>query len=284
MKRIHCTRLLILLCLALTILAAPGLAQRVSPAPASPLAKYPGFGHNAEADEAQFDREETAREERVARCMEREGFTYWPMKSITLESFPSTREAMAALRDNPNDRYATLLSEEGRLNYNRALFGVDDPNALEAEKLRDPADASAGGCAAEALRLIPGVFAARSALTEEFHAMRQAALSDQRVKAAEAQWSACMQKQGYSLSSPRDLRRQMDAQLAGSSGKPEDLKKLGADHRRAAESSTVCAQQSNLGTVVAAVRVDYERAFVRKHRKFLEAFLKTLEQQPLDER
>lgn len=284
MKRIHCTRLPILLCLALTVLAAPAPAQRVSSAQTSPLAKYPGFGHNVEADEAQFEREETAREERIARCMEREGFTYWPMKSITLESFPSTREAMAALRDNPNDRYAMLLSEEGRLQYNRALFGVDDPNALEADQLRDPVDRSAGGCAAEAQRLIPGVFAARSALTEEFHAMRQAVLSDQRVKAGEAQWSACMQKQGYVLSSPRDLRRQMDAQLAGSLGKPEELKKLGADHRKAVESSTVCAQKTNLGTVVAAVRVDYERAFVRKHRKFLEAFLKTLEQQPLDER
>jgi hypothetical protein len=39
-----------------------------------------------------------------------------------------------------------------------------------------------------------------------------------------------------------------------------------------------------LDKVVASTRVDYERAFVKKHRKFLDDFLRTLEQEPLDER
>ena len=114
--------------------------------------------------------------------------------------------------------------------------------------------------------------------------MRQAVLTDQRVKAAEAQWSACMQKQGYSLESPRALRQRMDLQVAEAFGRPESLKTLGIEHRKALESSTGCIKQSSLDKVVAATRVDYERAFVRKNRKFLDDFLRTLEQQPLEER
>jgi len=283
MERNHPIRFVTLISLALMISMSPGFAQP-DKAQSSPLARYPGFGHNPKADEDQFEREEAAREDRIARCMEREGFTYWPMRSVALEGLESTRKAMEALRDNPNDRYMLLLSEEGRLRYNRALFGIDDPDALEADRLRDPRDPRATGCAAEALRLIPGVFAAKSALTEELYAMRQAVLADQRVKAGEAQWSACMQKQGYSLESPRALRQQMDLQVAAALGKPESLKALGMEHRKALESSTGCIKQSSLDKVIAATRVDYERAFVKKHRKFLDDFLRTLEQEPLDER
>lgn len=281
MKRIHRTGLAAVACLAFVV--SPALAQP-SVVASSPLAKYPGFGHNPEADEAQFEREELAREQRISRCMEREGFSYWPMTSVVLEDFPSPREAMAAIRDNPNDRYVTQLSEERRLRYFQALHGIDDPNALEAERLRNPLDPLAGGCAADAFRSIPGVYSAKSALTEEVHALRQAVLNDQRVKGAEAQWSACMQKRGYNLASPRDVRRQMDIDMAQNWGNPEAQKSLGAKHRAATESSMSCAQESNLAAVVAAVRVDYEREFVKKHQKFLDVFLKTLEQQPLAER
>lgn len=281
MEKLHYGRWIGFACLAFTLVAAPALAQKASPA--SPLAKYPGFGHNAEADETQFDLEETAREQKIARCMEREGFTYWPMKSLALDDFGTPREAMAAMRDNPNERYVLLLSEDGRLQYNRALFGVDDPNDLEAANLRSPTDPRATGCAAEALRAIPGVFAARSALSLQFNAMRQEVLADQRVKNAEAQWSACMRKLGYSLESPRALRRQMDQEIAQKLGNSENLKKLGAAHRKALESSSTCVQQSRLQEVAAAVRVDHERAFVRKHRKLLEDFRRTLEQQSLEE-
>lgn len=265
---------------ALILAAAPVFAQKAPKT--SPLAKYPGFGHDAEADEAQFEEEEAAREERIVRCMEREGFTYWPMKSLNVESLETAREAMAAMRQNPNDRYVLLLSEEARLRYNRALFGVDDPNDLEADNLRDPADPTAGGCAAQAQRAIPGVFAARSALAEEFVALRQAVLTSVRVKSAEAQWASCMQKQGYTLESPRALRRQMDVDLAQTLGNAENLKRLGAEHRKAVQDSAACVQQSGLEAAVAAVQLDHERAFVKKHRKFLESFLRTLEQQDLE--
>lgn len=264
----------------LILVAAPVLARKAPKT--SPLAKYPGFGHNAEADEEQFEKEEAARETRIARCMEREGFTYRPMMSVNLERFETPREAMAAIRDNPNDRYALLLSEDARLRYNRALYGVDDPNDIDADNLRDAADPASGGCAADALRAIPGVFAARSALAEEFVALRQAVLASARVKSAETQWAACMQKQGYTLESPRALRRQMDVELAQTVGNADNLKKLGAEHRKAVQSSAICVQQSGLESVVADVQVEHEKAFVKKHRKFLESFLKTLQQQDLE--
>lgn len=279
MKKMHYTWLIVVM-LTLTSVIAPAMAQNSSRN--SPLAKYPGFGHNPEADEKQFEDEEVARERKIARCMEREGFTYWPMSSVALDDLASPREAMAALRDNPNDRYVLLLNEDGRLRYNRALYGVDDPNALEADGLRSPVDPRAGGCAAEASRAIPGVFAARSSLSVEFNAMRQAVLADQRVKAAEAQWAICMHKRGYSLTSPGALRRQMDDEFAQNIGSPENLKKLGVDHRKAMDNSAACVQESSLDKVVAAVRVEQERAFVRKNRKFLEDFRKTLEQQSLE--
>lgn len=279
MRRIH---LIGLAGLALVLAASPVLAQRLPSLDASPLAKYPGFGHNPEADEARFEQEETDRETRIVRCMERAGFIYWPLMSISLDEFESPGEAIAALRDNQNDRYAASLSAADRPRYYRALYGVDNPYAPEADRLRDPADPSGAGCAAAALRAIPGVYAAKSALTVELHEMRQATLKDRRVQAVEAQWSACMKGHGYSLASPRALRQQMDLDLAQSQGTQVDLKNLAIQHRAALEKSTECVRQTGFQEVVAAVRVDYEAEFVRKHKALLDTFLHNLKNQPLE--
>jgi hypothetical protein len=282
MRRIQVLGLAATASLILALIASPILAQRLPSLDASPLAKYPGFGHNPEADEARFEQEETDRETRVVRCMERAGFTYWPLMSISLDEFESPGEAISALRDNQNDRYVANLSAEDKPRYYRALYGVDNPYAPEAERLRNPADPTGGGCAAAALRAIPGVYAAKSALTVELHEMRQAALKDQRVQAVEAQWSACMKRHGYSLTSPRALRQQMDLDLAQHQGARVDLKNLAIQHRAALEKSTECVQQTGFQAVVAAVRVDYETEFVKKHKAFLDTFLHNLKNQPLE--
>ena len=284
MRRIHLIGLAATVVLILPLLTASALAKQPSPLSASPLAKYPGFGHNPEADEARFEQEETARETRIVRCMERAGFTYWPLMSITLNNLESPNEAIAAMRDNQNDRYVANLNAADKKRYYQALVGVDNPYAPEAERLRDPADPSGRGCAAAALRAIPGVFAAKSALNLEFNQLRQAALRDQRVQAVEAQWSACMKKDGYSLPSPRALRQQMDLDLARSQETPVNLKNLATQHRAALEKSTACVIQTGFREVVAAVRVDYETEFVKKHKAFLDAFLVNLQNQPLEER
>jgi hypothetical protein len=78
-------RIVKLLVVVLVATAAAGLGAGARPAePRSPLAAYPGFGHDPEADEERFTTEEQRREELVAACMAARGFLYLPSPSVVI--------------------------------------------------------------------------------------------------------------------------------------------------------------------------------------------------------
>lgn len=249
----------------------------------TPLAAYAGFGHDPQSDEERFEREEMAREMLIADCMEANEYYYEPFPSLPLEEFDSITEAVDALSDNPNERYARLLGDADRVLYYQALYGVDNPFAAEADLLHDPATDSGGGCFADAHRTIRGVFAAKSALQEPFDAMRRAVMADHRVAAAEAAWAGCMAQRGQTgYASPRSLEASLDERiaeetrrLAGKRGPlmpPQQLfDQLEAEYEAARQVGMDCAHVVDLPGVVAAVRSDYEAAFVNEHREVLEA-------------
>src|SRR5688572_27186834 len=116
----------------------------------SPLAQYPGFGHNNAADEARYRREQSARQRHIAECMRAQGFTYTPVVEQTNPSRPARERQPAALPPTANRQFAESLPADRRLAYNRALYGVDDPN--DPSGLWDPESQTGGGCWGDALR------------------------------------------------------------------------------------------------------------------------------------
>lgn len=283
-------------CTLILALAAAGYALSGSHVPAaaqvtdapperpaqSPLAAYPGFGHDPEADESRFDREEMARERLIAQCMQQAGFQYTPTPSIRVEETTNIREALAAARNDPNERYVASLTPERRTQYYLALYGVPDPFTQEAQGLHDPERPEGGGCVGEALQAIPGVFAAKRVLQDQLDAMRRAVAQDSRVRAAEQRWSECMAARGYQYASPRELHAALDQAAAQALARGEkDISALERQHQEAVAAGRECAQQVQLGQTVAQVRAEHEAAFVRAHRAVLDRHLERIRNQSL---
>jgi hypothetical protein len=257
-------RLELTFALALLALATPVPAQR-QPAPArsSPLAAYPGFGHDHDADEARFRRQELARERAIARCMQRAGFEYTPMPAIVN---PTVGEALSA-REHPNARYVASLRPVDRTRYNLALYGVPDPN--DEGNLWDPRSPTGGGCWGEAMRAIPSVYAARSELARPYQAMLRTVQQDARVRAAERRWAECMRGHGYQYASPLALYGEVDrAAIGGRAGR--SMVELQQRNQEARAPARECSSSTGLDSTIRSVRTEKEGEFVREHRDVLD--------------
>ena len=248
------------------ILAAIVVAALAGVLPAraqSPLAAYPGFGHNAAADEARYEQEERQREQMIAQCMRAAGHQYTPSPSVDASTLRSAAEARAAA-EGPNLRHAQTLAPEQRQAYFMALYGVPDPYTEDASKLHDPASPTGGGCVGEALRALPGVYAAAAALTEEYVAMRRSVLEDARVTAAEGRWAECMRGRGQNFTSPRQMHRELATAARA------NREQARARIREVDPVARQCGQNSGLDSTIAQVRVEKETAFVAQHKATLD--------------
>jgi hypothetical protein len=258
------------------IVAAPP-AHPQGAAAASPLAAYPGFGHNAAADEAQYRREQTSRDQSIARCMQSAGLRYTPVADVQRPLHRETGQSRtAAAPVDVNERYARSLSGAERTRYYVALYGVPNPNGESAGALWDPRSSSGGGCWGDALRAIPGVYAARSALAADYVALRRSIRDDPRVTAAQQSWGECMRARGFAYSSPRALAASRDSAAV--------MKRLGPEMQQkyelAAAASPACLTESQLVSVISAVRNEKESAFVLAHKAVLDQHLQRLRSQP----
>lgn len=241
----------------------------------SPLAQYPGFGHDHEADEVRFRRQELAQQQAIARCIQGAGFQYTPTPSVVGPRAANAREARGAPRPDPNERYAASLSPAQRTRYYLALYGVPDPN--DEENLWDPRSPTGGGCWGEATRAIPGVYSARSALVREFLELRSSIPRDPRVAAAEQRWSECMRARGFSYGRPQSIRAQQDSAAVRGALTPE----LERRHRQAMEVAPECVTVARLDSITAAVRFEKEAEFVATHKDVLDRHLATQQRQNL---
>jgi hypothetical protein len=257
--------------------ATPGKAQIVQDLPAvgSPLAAYPGFGHNKDADEAQYLREDLQRQQMIARCMTAAGHPYVPVAPARNPQ----KAANLASRDppprDPNDVHAMSLPLQGREAYYLALYGVRNPNAREGP-LWDPRSATGGGCWGDALRAIRGVYAAASELVEPYIAMRRSVLRDARVTAAAQRWSECMRGRGFAYTSPQHLAAAADSAAIA---RPRDADTQQRFHQ-AIEPGRLCAGESGLNEAIAQSRADREAAFVATYKTQLDRHLERLRTQP----
>lgn len=248
---------------------------------ASPLAAYPGFGHDPEADETRFECEEVERERRTAECMAAAGWDYRPQPPVAAAGLATPEEAAAWADVDPNRAYVERLSPAGRRDYHLALHGVEDPHAESADALADPADPLAGGCAGEALRAVPGVFAARNELREELLELERAIAGDPRVAGAERRWAACMTARGHAAETPAELLAAVDeAALAGAAeGGPAEVEAL-ARLEAARPDAADCALQAGLPPALAEARAEHEELFVRRHRRMLDEHREQMKSAP----
>ncbi len=270
-----CRLILVLLLLIGTIAVSPAHAQGV--AAASPLAAYPGFGHNALADEAQYQREHSSREQSIARCMETAGLRYTPAADVqSPQHHESGQSRAAAAPVDVNERYARSLSVPERTRYYVALYGVPDPNDERAGALWDPRSSTGGGCWGEALRAIPGVYAARSALAADYVALRRSIRDDPRVIAAEQRWGECMRARSFAYSSPRALLASRDTAAVMKTLRPE----MQQIYESAVAASPACVTGSGLDSAIGTVRSEKEAAFVLEHKAVLDQHLQRLRSQP----
>jgi hypothetical protein len=236
----------------------------VTPAPQqrlqnSPLAAYPGFGHNADADEARFDRETLAREHMTAKCMKQKGFPYTVVAPV--------RDSAQA--PDPNITYAESLSSQRRTEYYLALYGVENPNSPFADDLYDRNAPGGGGCSGEAFATIPGVFKAAGILNEKYLELRASVKKEARVVAAEQKWSACMRGSGYLYGTTQDLLAELDTAVA----EGRYTEQLEQQHQRAVEAGRACGTKVGLEDTIAQVRVEQETAFVAAHKDLLDQHL-----------
>jgi hypothetical protein len=247
-------RIALLFAVGAAALAAAGALQSQSAAPPrqSPLAAYPGFGHDPEADERSYASEELQRENLIAACMQGKGFRYTPEPSVDGDS--AGAEAFAA---GPNERYTASFSARRWRRYSLALAGVPDAN--------DQSAVPNGGCIVEAHDRVPGVFAAYNALREPYEEMRERIAADRRVVAANRRWGACMRARGHAYATPQALVAAPDAVPAPPA----------AQYAAAVRAAALCERQARLPAALTAATIDHETAFVAQYRDVLERYRTT---------
>lgn len=264
MPHLQFTGVALTVALALLALATPTRAQGQLPPAESPLAQYPGFGHDHQADRARSQRQELAREQAIARCMQRSGFEYTPMPSIVNPRIPSP----PSTRQHPNARYVASLSSADRTRYYLALYGVPDPN--DEGNLWDPRSPTGGGCSGEAMREIPSVYAAMSKLMEPYRAMIRSVAQDARVQAAEQRWAECMRARGYEYASPRALYGEVDRAAVQGTPPGRSMAEVQQRNQEARAAAPECNSSAGLDSTTKAVRAERETEFVRDHSDVLD--------------
>ncbi len=249
-----------------TITVAAAMALGPEPCLAqltSPLAQYPGFGHQRASDQAALVRQTVARERAIAECMQRQGLQY--TQKPPLINPPAGERAKARPAVDPNRRIVEALPPDQRTRYNLALFGVPDPN--DEQNLWDPRSETGGGCWGDAMRAVPSVFAARSRLSAEYTEMRRSVAADPRVRAAQARWVECMTSRGHTgYQSPEQILAARDR--AAVQRAPAAQMEA---HARALVVDPECRTAAELDGTVATVRSEKEAGFVNAHRAVLEA-------------
>ncbi len=252
------------------IVVAFGSAARgqQQPAPAqSPLAQYPGFGHDHAADRARYRRQEVAREQAIAQCMQRAGFRYTPAPSEVNRRAANAKEALAT-RQNPNERYVASLSPEARTRYNLALYGVPDPN--DEANLWDPKSPTGGGCWGEVMRDRPSVYAAQNELNEPYLRMLRSVTEDPRLRAAEQRWAECMAARGFTYANPRALESETDRAAVQGPPAGRSMADVQQRNQQARTAARECNAAAGLDSALESVRVEKETEFVNAHRPVLD--------------
>lgn len=240
----------------------------------------------APAEAALLDR---AEEKLMQRCMEREGFRYWPARAATpdeLKDFPYVvddlawarrhgygsdlrRKAEAEGKHDRNAAYAKGLSPARQQDYAAARSG-DGSKALEmtAPNGQDIGQSSTG-CLAEAERKLYGDFkewfrvgVITGNLPDHSDDLRR----HPRYRGAVKEWSACMTAKGHPYKSPERLQRALAKRAEGSS--PREARRTEV---RLATAEARCARSTPLSAAVRSLTRHYDNVVREKYGEDIDA-------------
>jgi hypothetical protein len=234
----------------------------------TPLARYPGFGHNPAADEARHLQDERERASLIAECMRAKGFTYHATVPLAGDALASGTPPQ-----DPNEAYFVTLPQDRQREYNVALYGTPDPDSEEDSEDSTGAAPGVAGCRGQALQRVPGVFEARSALAEEFVSMRRRILEDPRLRPTLQRWSTCMWQRGEHHPSPEAMMRAADDIALAKARGNVSMQAYEREWERAEPVAETCFGRADVERAITAVRSDYEQSFVQAHKELLDAFL-----------
>ncbi|MGW2117533.1 hypothetical protein [Streptomyces zhihengii] len=233
------------------------------------------------AEEVEIDR---AEDRLVQRCMEREGFRYWPGPVAGVEERKTgryvvddvdwarrygygrtfDRAAEQTRRTHPNITYANALPERERIRYSLALDGdFDDVVTAELPSggtVRTPRE----GCHAEAREHLYGDhaawFRAAKTVTSLTPLYVPLILRDERLTAASDAWARCMAKAGKPFRSPDEIREKRDGLVRGMS---EDQAQRAEVELAVTEAE--CARETSLGTTARSLEREYRAKVLADH-------------------
>ncbi len=236
--------------------------------PKTPLEKYPGFrtGDDMRIDEEQYMEDERARQAYIAECMQKKAFLYHPEEGRLVEAGEMlSQEDIQEIMHDPNEDYLQQLGPGEREAWYMALVGVPDP-------YREDVDIDVendGGCVGESLRKIPGVFAARIQLKEEYDRLEEKIKNDPEVVFARQERDRCLDAKGYLSAFPPGLDPKGSSErlsaLLSDPEKSRILLEYGMEREMALKKCSPVLEQAEYA---AAVR--HEKRFIEQHRDVLE--------------
>ncbi|MET8900748.1 MULTISPECIES: hypothetical protein [unclassified Streptomyces] len=220
----------------------------------------------------------------VARCMQRQGFRYWPLPVLSVparkvgayvvDDVAWARQygygrafdnaAQKANRDHPNITYVKALPKKERVRYSRALDGTfTDTITIELPSggsVRTPR----GGCYAEAREQLygdyPTWFRAKKTVTSLTPLYVPRILGDERLTSAVAAWSGCMKAAGRLFQSPDAIRRERESLIRGMT----EVQALRSESSLAVTEAE-CAQKTSLGKTARALEAEYRGEVARDY-------------------
>ena len=181
------------------------------------------------------------------------------------------RQAVAG----PNAKIRDALGPVDQAAYDRALYG-DDPTATFAVALDTGDFTRLGGCLEEATSEVFGGAGRLQTLTSKLDDLDERILADARVVDAIKDWSTCMRRAGYELSSQEDVDTTLQSKLEAIVGPTDDPGTIASgslpDADRAAlqalqreevdmVKTDIACEEKFVTSVEEKVRAEYEREF-----------------------
>ncbi|MEV5601025.1 hypothetical protein AB0L33_06245 [Streptomyces sp. NPDC052299] len=226
------------------------------------------------------------------RCMERQGFRYWPGVRLSQEESRVAgyvnddvawaaahgygsridEKADRARRANPNGKYRAGLPPRRRAAYDKALDGGPDTPVVTAEVPTPNGTGRIGkrlgGCSAEAEEKLFGDaaawFRADKAVTSLQGLYVPRITRDAKFTAALADWSRCMGRAGHPYPDPPAAR---DAVARKSAGLPRD--EAFVAEKRVAVAEARCARESSLAAVARERETYYRDRLPDRYRELI---------------
>jgi hypothetical protein len=253
------------------------------------LEKYSGFYPDEESEKI-LEKEKLLIEQYTTKCMKNLGYDYIQEKDISVDDSSMSFDEIINLVESQSEKSPLRkMSYEERESYYIALYGITNPYAESVDELGD----INGGCAGKAnLKVaLKSPFKIYDALRDEYRQLIDNVNKDSRVVSVIENWSNCMSKRGFMLSSPekvieiislrqglkneneikvdeptegnysnyKEYERALDIQMAKKLNR-EDVEKLEKTNR-------LCSQNVNLYQVKNSVKKEYEEKLINMHSK-----------------